>query len=742
MPTAFRACSKSAKAAIVASFLAIAGGCSTVEETVEWSPSPLSRNAKLGTGSKGGDGGIDLPGAHTAASSRAASRHIGSGRLIGSAKAAPTIADDGEGVTLNLVNAPIATAAKTILGDILRLNYSVSTKLEGRVTIQTSTPVSKSDLADLFQNALRSTGATIARTGDLYQVDTIEQAARMPNATTTGSAAQPGIEIGNGSRVVQLKFVSSSEMRRILEPMLPRGAVQSSSEGRNTLTLTGSSADIATMIETISIFDVDVMRGMSVAVVPVSSVQPDAIVSDLRAIFGSDREGAMSGMVRFIPNQRLKSVLVISPQASYLRRAEGLIQRLDAKAQGIEKKLYTYAVQHRSAKELVSVVETMFSRPTGRPAQNVAPRFQEASLQPPSAGGGLGQPNASAMAPGSFQGAQQGHSPNQAATLQEGPGPASGSVPSGNPEEERVRITADEGNNTLLIMASQQEYRRVVQIIRSLDVMPNQVMIEATIAEVTLNDELKFGLRWYFQNKDQSIGLTDAAAKVFGSVYPGFSYALAASNVQVTLNALNAITTVNIVSSPSLTVLNNHPATLQIGDQVPVVTQSASSVISPGAPLVNSVNYRDTGVILSITPRINDSGMVVLNIEQEVSSVANTTTSSIDSPTIKQRKVKTTVVVNDGETMALGGLMQDQLSKGRSQIPILGDIPLLGNAFGQKTNTIGKTELIVLLTPRVARNALQARAITDEYREKFDVSMPRTRGAQRRIQQTVIRTFE
>jgi general secretion pathway protein D len=213
----------------------------------------------------------------------------------------------------------------------------------------------------------------------------------------------------------------------------------------------------------------------------------------------------------------------------------------------------------------------------------------------------------------------------------------------------------------------------------------------------------------------------------------------------VTLNALNTITKVNVISSPSLTVLDKQTATLQIGDQVPVVSQSAIGILQGGtnAPIVNSVNYRDTGVILSITPRINKSGSVFLKVEQEVSSVATTTTSNIDSPTIKQRRVKTTVQVNDGEALALGGLIQDQTNDTRNQIPIIGDIPLLSNAFREKTGSIGKTELIVLITPHVVRNRNEAQEITDEYRKKFQVYMPHPkRGTQQSLERTIHRTFD
>jgi general secretion pathway protein D len=188
----------------------------------------------------------------------------------------------------------------------------------------------------------------------------------------------------------------------------------------------------------------------------------------------------------------------------------------------------------------------------------------------------------------------------------------------------------------------------------------------------------------------------------------------------VTLNALNGVGRVNVLASPSLMVLDKKTATLQIGDQVPVTTQSAVSVLTPGAPVVNSVAYKDTGVILNITPRINESGRVLLDIEQEVSSVQRTTTSGIDSPTFSRRRVRTTVIVNDGEGITLGGLIQDKTSRVATQVPVLGDIPLFGNAFKDKQDLVEKTELVIMLTPRVVRDFNEARAVTDEYRRKVE----------------------
>jgi general secretion pathway protein D len=706
-----------------------AAGCRTIPDGPsinEWRPAPITRAPDDGKPASSRGQGMRLlsPTPDPAAAHSVVS--AGTGQLISSAardksKAAPS---EEEGVTLNLVNTSIAESAKTILGDILGLNYSVNPNLPGRITIQTSTPVSKVDLVELFQNALRSGGATIIRNGSMYQVEPADQFSRSVPEITIGGAGSPGQVVGTSARVVQLKYVSASEMNRILEPMTPKGAILRADDARNTLTLSGTGSDIAAMLDAISVFDVDVMKGMSVAVVPVVASQPDAMIEDLRAIFGADKEGPMSSMVRFIPNQRTKSILIISPQQTYLTRAERWIRSLDAKAQGAEKRLFTYSVRNRPAEELVEIIESMFSsspRSTQQRGRNVAPRHQQAAVKSPQIEGTKG-------------GSPSVETGTQSDTWNVSVGTHSSS------DEDRVRVSVDEPNNTLLILASYQDYQRVLGVIQNLDIVPSQVLIEAMIVEVTLNDDLKFGVRWHLESKKAGYSFTGGNS--FGSVFPGFSYALAAANAQVTLNALNAITKVNVVSSPSLTVLDKQTATLQIGDQVPVVTQSAVGVVATNAPIVNSVSYRDTGVILSITPRIHEGGRVFLKIEQEVSSVGSTTTSSIDSPTIKQRRVKTTVQVRDGEALTLGGLIQDQIDDTRSQIPVFGDIPLIGNVFKEKSGSIGKTELIVLITPRVLRNLSEARAITDEYSRKFNLHMLRTRNTQRSVAQTIQRIVD
>ena len=298
-------------------------------------------------------------------------------------------------------------------------------------------------------------------------------------------------------------------------------------------------------------------------------------------------------------------------------------------------------------------------------------------------------------------------------------------------------MVADESNNALIITASAQEYGRMRRILEQIDVQPNQVLIEATIAEVALNDQLSMGLRWFLQAGNFQFRFTDIAATtpttptanvaatiptIATPAFPGFSSFFNTPNVQIVLNALSTITDVNIVSSPTLMVLDNKRATLQVGDEVPIVTQSAVAVQVPGAPIVNSVNMRNTGIILNITPRINDGGRVVLDIEQEVSTAVQTTTSGIVSPTIQQRRIKTTVSVDDGNCIVLGGLIQDKATNTRNQTPLVGDIPILGNLFKQKDDNITRVELLIAITPKIVKDNGQIRAIAAEFRDKINLT--------------------
>jgi general secretion pathway protein D len=276
------------------------------------------------------------------------------------------------------------------------------------------------------------------------------------------------------------------------------------------------------------------------------------------------------------------------------------------------------------------------------------------------------------------------------------------------------KISADEHNNALVILGTAQEYALLEDALRQMDTLPLQVLIEATIAEVTLNDRLAYGVQWFFESGKETFTFSDDETGDLIAKFPGFSFAHISPSTQVVINALSSVTDVDVVSSPRIMALTNQPALIQVGDQVPIITQTAVGVTDPDAPIVNSVEMRDTGVILRVTPRINNSGLITLDVEQEVSDVVETTTSDLNTPTIQQRKIKSTVAVRDGETAVLGGLIRNSLSDGRSGIPFLKDIPGIGELFSSTTSTHRRTELLVFLKPRVVASSKDARMVMDE----------------------------
>ena len=693
-------------------------------------------------------GAVPLP---SPSSQAVATTDPGDGQMIGAAARRPSGSGSAANVVLNLSSVPLQQAAKTVLGDMIGVNFVVDPRVDGVVSVQTTQPVNKADALELFQAALAPIGAVLVQSRGIYRIVPADQAAT--GVVSTGQAPSAGTVGGNGIRVVPLKFVSATEVARVLEPMVPKGAIVQADDARNILALKGSPAEIDSMLNSISIFDVDVMRGMSFAVVPVKTSQPEKMVEELKAVFASDKEGPLKGRVRFIANTRLGAILVVTSQPSYLSRAQGWIRRLDAKAIGTERQLHVYQVQNRPVAELATVLQSMFSNEMKvvRPTRSVSPRSKSAGLtgsSARSAGSGAAMSDQDPISQGGLRGVGPGsdlqslsralnnNDPDAIAADPMESSPTS-TATAGEPP---LKIVADETKNSLLIMANDRDYQRVLRVIQGLDVVASQVLIEAVIAEVTLNDKLQYGVQWQLaKGGTPSATFSGALTGGVAAAFPGFNYAVNAANIAATLSALNALTHVNVISTPSLMVLDNKTARLQIGDQVPITTQTATSTVTANTAIVNSITMQDTGVILSVTPRINESGRVQLEIEQEVSAVVKTTTSGINSPTIQQRRVKTTVVVNDGEVLALGGMIQEQASRTSKQIPILGDIPGLGVAFSARNNDVQKTELVILITPRVVRDGTESRLVTEEYRRKMNVYMPHTTTRARTPINTVAR---
>ncbi|NKB49810.1 MAG: type II secretion system protein GspD [Alphaproteobacteria bacterium] len=638
---------------------------------------------------------------------------LGTGTFINERpiSSAPLTVTNGGEIVLSFANANVRDVARVVMSEVLELNYSVHPQIDGSITLQTSRPLSRAAVLPAFENVLQMIGAAIVPVDNLYKIVPAQEAPRQAQRIRIGNERLP-----RGSQyaiqIVPLEFVSAREIQRILEPVVTQGSIVRVDTSRNLLVLAGPGREMQTWLSLIDTFDVDWLAGMSFGLFPLEFTDASSVVGDLETIVGAANDEPLEGILRFVPLERLNAVLVISPQPRYIARAEKWIQKLDESTDEAGRRLFVYYIQNGNAADLAQVLGDIFSATASRdrPGQpSVAPNLRPVVVRAPAT------QNDNDTPPQNNTPAQQtaGGTTNPATNIN-----ADGTSLVFEGEQE-VRIIADEGNNALVVLATPSDFRMVEAALTKLDIPPLQVLVEATIAEVELNETLQYGVQWFFKNGRSTFSLSQFATGTADSIFPGFSYVLNATDIRVVLNALDEVTDLNVVSSPQLMVLDNRTARLQVGDQVPVVTQQAQSVTQEGTPLVNSVEQRDTGVILSVTPRVNAGGLVIMDIEQEVSDVVATTTSGIDSPTIRTRKIASSIAVQSGETVALGGLIRDRTFDTNVGIPALHKIPVLGALFGRTEETVLRTELLVLLTPRVAGSQGDARAITDELRRRM-----------------------
>lgn len=649
----------------------------------------------------------------------------GTGRLIGQPEVPATLGVDRNDVgdlTLNVVDADIRDVVRLVLEDGLGANYIIDPAITGTITVRTSRPVPADDVVAMLTSVLSLNGAALVQQGDLYKILPSDQAAiagGRPGTRTTARAGRPG----SGIHVAPIRYADAVQLAELLQPFVAnQGALQVDAT-RNTLLLVGSADQNATMTDLIEMFDVDWMAGMSFGLYPLKSVGPTQLATELDQILGDPETGVAAGALRFVPLDRLNALLAIAVQPGYLDRAESWIKRLDKAGDGEGEQVYVYSVQNGRAADLAAVLGELFDIKSTAVGDSslLAPGLEPVELR-------SSLPTFSSEETGvdNRESEIDREEPSRSFRQRQGQG-SSGlgdrDLTQGR-DNDSTRIVADEANNALLVRSTAKEYRKIQAALRELDKQPLQVLLEATIAEVSLRDELSFGVQWFFGSGGSGVTLSEFNNGAVGQLFPGFSGLLSRGDVRAVINALDDVTDVKVISSPQILVLDNQTAQLEVGDEVPIVTQQAEGIDTGDARIVNTVEQRQTGVILNVTPRVNSSGLVILDIDQEVSDVVLTTTSGIDSPTISQRRIGTSVAVGSDQTVALGGLIQDDLEEIRSGVPLLKDIPIFGWLFGATTTISDRTELLVLITPKVLTNQQEAAAATDELRNRLRALEP------------------
>jgi general secretion pathway protein D len=617
-------------------------------------------------------------------------------------------------VSLNFPGADVQVVAKAVLGDLLGQQFTVPPELHTPVTVVTQRPIARADVFRLFEASLANADLAVTQRDGVYAILPLEQA--RGQAPVVGGDA-PGF----ATEVITLKFVSAEEFRRLIDPILPNVITQVDPD-RNTIAISGTSGQRASIRDLVRQFDVDWLRNTSFALFMPQRTDARLIVPELDKLINAN--GAPTkGLVRLIAMDRLNGILAVSTQPQYLDDVRRWIEVLDREGQSSERRVFVYRVQNGRSDDLARVLAGAFGAGHGGPvAENGHNR------QPALASGAqddLGQSSnpASGPAGGAPASPTNGSNPPAAPVSEASEGPISVDIQA---DDLKAKISSDETNNAIVVYATPRDYGVIEDALRKLDLPATQVMIEAAIVEVTLNDALQYGVQWSFANKTSLGALSQGTTNAPTSLFPGFTYAYTHGSIAASLTALETLTKINVVSAPKLMVLNNQTASLQVGDQVPTLSETSTSTIGSNAPVVNSIEYRDTGIILKITPRVNSGGVVLLDMSQEVSAVVPTTSGSadIDSPTISTRKIATSVAVQDGEVIALGGLISNSVNDVQSGIPFLSRIKVLNALFGNTNNQTAKTELIVLLRPVVVRSVDDGRALTDELRDKLQSLKP------------------
>jgi general secretion pathway protein D len=656
---------------------------------------------------------------------------IGMGPLVLSQPSLAQRAAREDGFTLAFVDADVRRVVDAVLGAMMSVDYAVDPAVTGNITLRTTQPVGRDALLPMLESALASVDAVIVRQGGSYRVIP-RKAARgisLPAMPTAGNAVATAQETvpGFASEIVTLRYASAREMARLLEEFVGKDIVSSRNDAINQIVIAGTGEERSAARQVIARFDVDSLAQMQYEIYRLDNVDAAILVGELQKIFAPPYD-IVGSRVRLVPLPRLRSLLAIASDRADLGRIEPWIKKLDVGASGV-RKLYNYAVQNGRARDLARSLQLVLGQ---QASSSIAP---EASSPDNTA---VPSPQMAALAGGSAGAGAAGAPSASGENAAVGPASSSDTM-SFAASSGGVRIVPNEPNNSLLIYADGEEYAFIKDALTELDQPVAQVLIEATLAEVTLGNDLQFGVDFKTISGDLSVTSVSNTAGVPASSFPGLSTSLVSQSTTAILNALQSKTNVRVLSAPRLFVLNNQPATLQVGDQVPIVVQQAQSVAAPGAPVVNTVELRDTGVILQVTPRVNQSGVVTLDIAQEVSDVARTTTSGINSPTIQQRRLTSTVATRSGQVVALGGLIRERATRTRSGVPLLSQIPIIGAAFGSQSNGGSKTELIILLKPTVIRSPDEVKGMVDALIDGLEVAGPLVEKAQSREMEPTVR---
>ncbi len=661
-------------------------------------------------------------------------------------------------VTLNFENADVPTVVRT-LARILGINYILAPSVgPGRVTVWASGGFRKEEIFPLLETILQVNNFAISKNGPVYRIEQLSEAKGRPSEMFTGREAR-----ASGDhvilQVIPLHYLPARAMEGVLRPLLSRGGDFIPVAGANNLVVVDLASNMERLLQVVKLLDVDTFDRIQVKLVPVQHAAPEELTRDLEALFGQLGYGAKEPSLRFLPIPRLGAILLVNAFAELGPAIERWIKMLDQPSTQVDRGIFVYYVENAKATNLADLLNSLYQE-EGRPAAGAAarppagrpPGMAPPPLLPPPPRSLLDRSRGEGRDTTLVSGASTAGSTSAAGAAQaDGASPAAISPPpaAGTPSAAgvagapagAVRALADAETNALLVVAPPREYPAILETIKKLDIRKKQVVIETLVAEVTLTDDTQFGLEWSIRatgkvNVGGSRPFEITGQNALGTLFaaqPGIAglSALVASTdrFRSLLQALATENRVNVLSSPSILTTDNKQAFINIGDSIPLLTSQTSTAQTTGGlqNITQTIQYQDTGIILTVTPHVTEQRQVVIELRQEVSTAVENTLGGTQSPIIQKRTAETSVIVGDGQTVLIGGLITEDVTRTRSGIPVLSKIPVLGYFFGRTTDRVTKRELIILITPKVVGDPDDARSVTDQFQNRVQSLQERIR---------------
>ncbi len=727
--------------------------------------------------------------------------------------AAPVARAAEDSVVLNFEGADIREVIHS-LADALNINYQIDPRIQGQVTIRTTGTIAKEDLFPVFNRILRANGISAVRVGDIYQIIPVAEAKTKAIIPATSQQSRHAAQQDSFViEVVRIEHVAAQEMLNVIQPFVTPGGDVIPYPRANLLIITDLESNVERLKDLIATFDRDAFRDLRAKVYKVEHANIEEIGQELLAImdtYGVTPASAEERGVYIIPLPRLNSVVVVAFNPTMFAEIDRWMKVLDVPPEeGAGRAVHVYAVENAKAADLASILSELYGSSGGSRNRQQPAYTPFGTRQRGGAGAGGRAPVGRGLAPqaapvvnqplrsfddfseyeplaqfdssgtGSFGGTggigtstssrSRGRGSRGTSSIG-GIGGSTGGLggqgqqatgyvlEGGEPGDifrQEVRIVADEVTNSLVVLATKKDYEDIKEVLRRLDIVPRQVLIEVLVAEVTLGDDLQFGVEYALTHDSRQGALgrivgASGSSSTSGSTSTsgnsgllngvpsslfdlgtamtsrggGFTALLSDDrNFAAVLNAAASKNKLKVLSSPHLMTADNHEAHILVGNEVPIITTQSSAndiQVAGTSSILQNIQYRDTGVILTVLPQVNSEGLVNMEIRQEVSQIASATTGGIASPTFSTRESETTVVVQSGETIVIGGIIDDTVDRTRAGIPFLMDIPVIGRAFRVDTDNVRRTELIVLLTPHVVRDRQESRTATEAFKQRLE----------------------